>query len=348
VVRKPIREIIRRASWSCALLVALAAPARAQDDATRAAARALAYEGNAAYERGDYAVAEQKLDKAFSLVTVPILGLASARARQRLGKLVEAAERYRQVIRLDEVAMRSAGAALNLALQQRAQQEAAAELEALLPKIPRLVIDIIGVPAREVNVRLDGTSLPNALVGESYPINPGVHQLEAWHGTQHRVRELSLEQGERQILSLQFALAASPTISTAARIAADPKRPPATDLQRVLGGSLLSLGAAVVTVGVAIHLYSEELNDEIEARSIGGALSCLPGDRARCDRYNKWRQVPPIAYAGGALLAASGGFLLVWPWAKPGLELSVVIAPETDGASPSVFANLKGPTDLSF
>jgi hypothetical protein len=64
--------------------------AQAVDDATRGAARTLGYDGVKAYNAGDYAVADQKLEKAYRVLKVPSLGLWSARTLVKLGRLVEA------------------------------------------------------------------------------------------------------------------------------------------------------------------------------------------------------------------------------------------------------------------
>jgi hypothetical protein len=335
------RGRVRSASVACLVgPLLVGATARAQDDATRAAARTLAYEGNAAYERGDDAVAIEKLDKAYSLVPVPVLGVSSARARVRLGKLVTAAERYRQVTRLSEGAVSAAGAGLNLTLQQQAQAQAEAELQALLPRIPQLVLAISGAAPGDVVVRLDGARLPAVLVGESVPLDPGAHRLEAWHGKQRLVRELVLAEGARETLRLHFERPALP---------ARPANADAELLQRVSGWSLVGLGGAVAMFGVAGHVYLADQKGEIE-RNGGGELACPSNDRSPCDRYNSGRQFPPIAIVAGSVLAATGGFLLVWPWAAEQLELGLAVAPDADRSGVSVFATLRtdSPVGLRF
>jgi hypothetical protein len=103
--------------------------AQAVDDAARGAARTLGYDGVKAYNAGDYAVADQKLEKAYRVVKVPSLGLWSARALVKLGRLVEASERYREVTQLEV----SGG---EQAVQKQAQADAQSELDSLTPRIP--------------------------------------------------------------------------------------------------------------------------------------------------------------------------------------------------------------------
>ena len=61
----------------------------------------LGYEGVAAYQKGDYVSARDKLERAYRVVRAPSLGLWSARALEKSGKLVEASERYLEVTRLE-------------------------------------------------------------------------------------------------------------------------------------------------------------------------------------------------------------------------------------------------------
>jgi hypothetical protein len=337
IVRMP-----RRRFYACTLCAALASSlgprlASAQDDATRAAARSLAFEGNDADKRGDAALAEAKFDKAFALVPVPTLGLSSARARVKQGKLVEAAERYRQVLRLDAAAVGIAGAGLNLPLQQRAQADAERELAALLPRIPRIVLTLVGAEAREVTVKLDEAWLPNALVGEPYPVNPGRHRLRAWRGTLHVERELTLDEAALEQVELTFAEAPavaapvplrSPAVEPTAPIThtATPRSP---RLEQSFGWSLVALGGVMLAVGGVSYLYWSDQKQEIEDQN-GGIFACPTDAREPCDRYNAWRRLPPIASIAGGVLALTGGFLLVWSWESDRVELGVGLGPRAE------------------
>src|SRR5688572_21582724 len=105
---------------------ALAWPVQAfgQSDTTRAAARDLGAEGVEAFQAGNFQAASDKLARAYEILRVPSLGLWSARALAKVGKLVEASERYLDVTRLDA----SKG---DTAVQRQAQTDAAVEREAL-------------------------------------------------------------------------------------------------------------------------------------------------------------------------------------------------------------------------
>ncbi len=76
---------------ACVATTAWAGEAAAQTDAaSRGAARDLATAGVEAFQNNAFAEASQKLEKAYSVWRVPSLGLWSARALGKLGKLVQA------------------------------------------------------------------------------------------------------------------------------------------------------------------------------------------------------------------------------------------------------------------
>jgi hypothetical protein len=159
------------------------------DDATRAAARNLGDSGVAAYQAGDYALASEKLEKAYHLLHAPSLGLWSGRSLAQRGLWVEAAERYLEVTRLAVLEG-------EIATQRQAQVDAQAELEAIRSKIPSVVIDLEGAAAHDVKVHLDGAPIASDLIGEARPANPGRHELTGLRGSERVVLQLSLREGE--------------------------------------------------------------------------------------------------------------------------------------------------------
>src|SRR3978361_1700708 len=74
--------------------------AQSPGDGSRSAARDIASAGVAAFQHNDFALASEKLEQAYRLLKVPSFGLWSARALVKTGRLVQAAERYREVVRL--------------------------------------------------------------------------------------------------------------------------------------------------------------------------------------------------------------------------------------------------------
>src|SRR5262245_11877298 len=82
------------------VLAAAAAAAEPADEQGRAKARALGEEGLALYDQGLYIDALEKFERASEFLKVPTLELHAARCLAKMGRLVEASERYLDVSRM--------------------------------------------------------------------------------------------------------------------------------------------------------------------------------------------------------------------------------------------------------
>src|SRR5262245_37295203 len=185
----------------------------AQDEATRAEARKIGYAGVEAYQAGDFATARERLETAYQLLRVPSLGLWSARALAKLGKLVEAEARYLEVIRLPT----SVG---DEAIQEQARQDARNERAELARRIPSVLVRIEGAPVGEVAVAIDGAPLVGSAVGEAHLVNPGRHKIEGTRGTARTSDEVVVSEGQQKEAVLRFAAALVDTRGPAATDAA--------------------------------------------------------------------------------------------------------------------------------
>jgi hypothetical protein len=236
------------------LLGTLSAAAQAPDDSTLAAARQLGQQGVVSYEKGDYPGAHAKLDRAYALVRMPTLGLWSARALVKLGRLVEAFQRYREVtlLRLETNASD---------VLRTAQTDAQREYAALEARLPQLTVTLTGASPTGVTFRLDGKQLTDALIGVPVPVDPGPHALEALRGSEVvRTAELTLAEGEQRSVVLdlpeptpaQLAAATPVAPAPAAQAPADAAPPaPATVDDGRSGGRPSSVGPWLVIGGSA-------------------------------------------------------------------------------------------------
>lgn len=169
-------------------------------------------EGMAAYQAGNYASAKAAFDRAFGIAPLHSLALWSARARVKLGELVEADERYEKLLSTPL----PAGAESS---EAEARREAAKEREELRHRIPRLRIRVEGVNPAEIEVRVNG-----ALVGDEYliskkggpfpkgkalQVNPGTHQILAVALDQRQDTSVAVEEGQTREVSLRFAAAST-------------------------------------------------------------------------------------------------------------------------------------------
>lgn len=219
------------------------------DDASRSAARDLATAGVEAFQKEQFGDASAKLDKAYRVLKVPSIGLWSARALVKVGQLVKASERYREVLRL------GLGEG-DAAVQKQAQAEAQTELDALTPRIPRIVIKLAGATPDDTTLQVDGTPMSSALVGEMRPVDPGKHMVRGARGAETAEAEVTLNEGETRDAVLHFegkANAPAP-VAVPAPVAAPPPASAPPQAESSSGGSktlaIVALGVGVVGVGV--------------------------------------------------------------------------------------------------
>lgn len=193
-----------RAAWLSLLLASAAVPAivalpsiaRAQSAADKSTARDLAIEGIEAYGEGKHAEALDKLERAQALYDAHVHLVYIARCQVALGRLVEAAESYRALAR--KPLPPDASEAV-----RKAQEEGAAELAALEPRIPRLRIDVAPAGAKDLRLSINGQAVSAAIVGVERPTNPGEAVVRVG-ATGYRTGEakVTLAEGARQTVTI--------------------------------------------------------------------------------------------------------------------------------------------------
>ncbi len=211
--------------YSAAILLAVTllasnrAGAQEADQRARSAARELAEQGATALQNGDTNGAVDKLERAWQIVHLPTVGLWSARALAKAGRLVGAAERYNDVVRWSGTSD---------AKQTQAQADAAKEREALLPRIPNVTLVVEGAKANEVKVTLDGEPVLAALVGAPQPIDPQQHVARATRGSDTAEQAFDIAEGQQLTVSLKFGAAGAATPPPPAAAAAATPTPTTT------------------------------------------------------------------------------------------------------------------------
>jgi len=316
---------LRSGAWLAGVLL-FPAQALGQSDATRAAARDLGAEGVEDFQAGNYAAASDKLGRAFNILRVPSLGLWSARALAKSGKLVEASERYLNVTRLDA----SKGDA---AVQKQAQADAVAERDALQPRIPGLTLDVKG-NAGDAVVSLDGAPVEPALFGVRLPANPGKHVAEARQAALLVRREVTLSEGQRLNLTLDFSTATAAPAGPPATASAAPAQPaaaaapaPATPGPQPLGPAAppadsgaasvpagVWVGVGIAGVGVAVGGITAVLASKKKSDLNCAGDHCLPSQQSDVDGYNRLLTMSTIGFiSAGAGVALAGVFWFTRP-----------------------------------
>nr|PZN25695.1 MAG: hypothetical protein DIU78_09730 [Pseudomonadota bacterium] len=315
-----------------------AARAELADPASRAVARQLGYAGVQAYQEGDFATAYDKFEKAYGVLKVPTLGLWSARSMVELGMFVEASERYREVQRLSVVDG-------DIEVQRRAQADAAAELRALLPRIPMLTIAVENATSAELALFVDGNAIASALVNEALPINPGRHDVEARRGEERVTAQVVLDPGERERVVLVFAqkaAAPAPSPPTTARPSpaltlplpetrhAEPEVSSSASrhsTQNTLGWVGLGLGgAALASSGVTAWL-AFDLKRTLDDSPACSAGRCGRVEQDRVNEYATLRTVSTVSFYAGAALAAGGAVLLLTTPTAEAHDVALTVGP---------------------
>ena len=225
------------AAGAALAVAAISVPARAGDSvdaAARATARKLGGEAVKLFENGDFKGALEKFNTADSLVPAPTLGLYAARSLVKLGRLLEASERYLEVTRMQL----DRGA---LAVMRKAQADAVAERERLLLTIPTLEIRLEGPQGAGVEVTVNGKVLLPGLIGEKRPVDPGSYKVDARRAdtTVSRQVDVASKEAGRVVVELP-PLPAPP----------QPRMP----LVRKLGWAAIGLGGAGVITGAVAGL----------------------------------------------------------------------------------------------
>jgi hypothetical protein len=280
--------------------VALAVPAPAQTAADKATAREAATEGINLYRAGKYADALDRLRRAQSLYDAPVHLLYIARAQDKLGQLVEAAENYRL---LDHYTL-PAGAP---AAWTAAVEDGRKELAALEPRIPKLRIVTSPGNVTDATLRIDGANVSSAVIGIPRPANPGKHHV-VLSAPGFALAEADAELAEGETKDVTVTLTAEATAATAGAATAPtpaPTKPEgkATESRALvgfLGGLRLGVGVPTGTLLKTNGTQGVDLPTS-DGFGAGGALELHVG--VRIARY-----FTPVVYAEGEALAPGPGF----------------------------------------
>lgn len=230
---------------------ALAQPKKAELEAAKKEAIAIADKGVEAFRGEKYQDAIDAFSKADQRFHVPKFVLYVARAQVKLGKLLEAKATYQGIVdeKLPPYAPDEFFAA---------QTDAKKELVELENRIPSVRIEVNGIPEGQApSVTLDGVALAPTDLGRPLPRNPGAHAIVVTlPGRPQLVRNVNLREGgsESVILEMGVTAIAPATATGAAPTAAPPATaaPTATASgapDKPAGGGIPTLSIAAFGVG---------------------------------------------------------------------------------------------------
>ena len=304
--------------------------AEAQDGpsaADRATARRLATEGQIALKNSDWDTAADRFRRANDLLAAPTFLVRLARARVGQGRLVEAYEIYRKIIR-EGVAPDQPDAF------KRALAEAKQEVKGVEPRLAWVSVNVVGANPNLVEVQLNNAVIPSAALGAQRPVDPGtLHAKATADGYRSAEADVQLAEGEH-LPAIELRMVALET-----KIAvSDPPVPPMSDdggepsfiSQSTLGYITLGLGGAGLAVGGVAGILAIGKHSDLEAL-------CEKPDTTPCHIYDPdgtkhdeavktkheldtYSTVATVGFIAGGALAATGLILLITAPDSPSKE----------------------------
>lgn len=313
---RPLWHEARTAAVLVAVVLA-ASVARAEngqvDDATRNAARELARDAVTAYDAQEYEKALDLLQRAHDLVPAPTITLYQARCLSRLGRLVEAMERY-------EATRRAPLDAKAPPAFREAVRDAGKELEEVRARVPKakIVVEGPGSDSQFMQVMLDGKVVPPALVGVARTIDPGAHRIEVRvPGVSRGLTNLSIEEGEVEDVRVRLVLlgAADDDYTGAEQDRATRNE---SSSRKTWGYVGIGVGVAGLALGATAALMARSKQDDLDAACDGSR--CPPSAQDDLDSFRSRRTLSLVGYGVGAVGVIAGSALLLWPDEKKGRE----------------------------
>jgi hypothetical protein len=312
-----MRTWIATAALVCASLGAPRALAQEPDEATKSAARLLAHQGDEAFARSDFAGALDRFERAHVLIRAPTLLLRQAHCLVALGRLVQASERYHDVLRA-RIADDAPSA------YRSAVETARIEVAHLRKRIPTLEVAVQGSPSESARLTVDGRVIPQALWNAGFPVDPGAHRVELEDEGHRLLEAVVLAEGESKRLALSLQAGATPlppegqatglpatSPRTSGRPAGRASDAPASDgsPQRTVGWVVLGVGAAGIALGAGTGLWAAGKRSDLDSTCAGGV--CPDSVGGDVDSYNTLRRVSTLSFALGAVAAGTGLVLVV-------------------------------------
>jgi hypothetical protein len=264
--------------------------------ADRAAARKLAGAAMDLLTAGDFEAALAKFTEADRRVPAPTLRLRMARCLDKLDRMKEAAETYREVIAYEL----KAGAP---AVHRAARKEAVPELAALLEQVPSVTVMVDGPGSGEAAVAVNGEALDWA-VGEDHELDPGHYAFRAEQAGRVATEEIALARGEHLTVVLKLpepeALPVAPTPAPEEEGGA---------AMATAGWVAVGFGGLGLTLGIVTGAMVLSQEADLEARCPD--RQCPPEAHDDAEGFDTLRTTSTIGFVIGGVGLATGVTLLL-------------------------------------
>ncbi|HQP37058.1 MAG TPA: hypothetical protein PLI95_17860 [Polyangiaceae bacterium] len=283
--------------------------------ADRETARALMEQGIERMQARDPVGALKAFRTANEIMHVPTTALATARAHDALGQLLEARDRALEAVRYP----RHPG---KPQVFERARNEATDLAAQLASRIPSVEIAISGLPAgTPPTVRIDSHLLSAAALSAPRKLNPGRHviSVSAPGFAPARVTvQLAERQNERVAISMTPGNGAEPEEpSTEGAVEVDAIRPgpevPSGGRSHTLAYVAFGVGAAGLVTGAVTGVMALSKQSALESRCDTGAHACPEDARSELDAGRRLAWVSNIGFGVGIVGAGVGVASLLWP-----------------------------------
>lgn len=299
------------------LWIGSARPAFAVTDEERAAARAAAGQGADAFDGGRWQEAVDLFTRAEAIVHSPIHLLYLGRAQLKLGQWVKAYENFNRIKR--EGAPANAPAAV-----KKAVDDASKELTQLEPQLPQVAAKVKNATA-DVEVQMDGTTIPPLLVGLMRPVDPGQHVFVAKTATAASESvTLDVQPSSRHTVELELKplqaptpvtpVAAPPPVTTPAPVSVD-SGTSSSGSNGLRIASYGALGLGVVGVGLGTVFLIQAGSTQKEADDLCPSEPCDPARKPQIDAKDddaaSQRTLALVGYGVGGVALAAGVTLFI-------------------------------------
>jgi hypothetical protein len=316
-----MKYLLGLALLTAALTLPGSAEAQQQPSAAdRTTARRLGNEGVVALKSGDFDVAADRFERANDLVAAPSFLVLLARARVGQGRLVEAYEIYRTIIR--EGVQPDKPEAF-----KRALSDAKTEVKGVEPRLAWVAVNVVGARPEQVEVTLNGSVIPSAALGAQRPADPGVLRVEAKaEGYRSTEAVVELTEGEH-LPPIELRMVELPKPAPVVEVAheqpvmtADGGEPGFMS-QSSLGYIALGLGGAGLAVGTVTGIIAVNKRQDLNAidcytergdicYAIDNPSTVNTAITAK-DDLKTFATAATISFIAGGALAATGLILLI-------------------------------------
>jgi hypothetical protein len=279
-------------------------------------ARQLGNEGLALAERGDCAGAVEKLKRAEGLFHAPTTLTVLGECHLAVGKLVDGVEELTRVAR-EELPANAPPAF------RKAQARARQKLEAARPRLPKIRLTVDGVRGDAlVAIRIDGQSVPSAVLDLDRPIDPGPHDVEvSATGYRTATAHFVAKEGASQPVKVTLEEIPAPPpeppasagpVRTAAPLAQESAAPGERKASYVPAYVLFGVAAAGVGVGTVFGIAA--LNKASHLSAACQPRSACPSDeQGEIDSANASALASTVGFGVAIASAAVGTYFLFAP-----------------------------------